>query len=351
MMLQRGDGLDTPRLDFEAWRALLRSNCGGEVDVTEPNAFAGWMRPLRVNGLAAAAVKIQWGVAAVDLGCSAHRVERTHKDVRRDGVDHHLIIYQVAGQSALTQNDQTVQLAVGDVALVDATRPVKYFTNCRSVQWLTLRLPRKTVLSHLGFEPQGGVGRHGTRAGRLLFDLVRDTDNGDGSASSRADSYMQLAVYDLVGALFAPSDSFSVSRHTDRLFVRIRDVIKDGFADPDFGPRAVAAEAGISLRYLQKLFTARGSTCSEFIYSLRLDHAAHLLRRRASLATNQPLSEIAYACGFGDYSHFARKFHHRFGRAPGTHAPPHDRRADKATVRASTGESASEAHDIQPPAI
>jgi AraC family transcriptional regulator, positive regulator of tynA and feaB len=77
------------------------------------------------------------------------------------------------------------------------------------------------------------------------------------------------------------------------------------------------AESGISLRYLQKLFTARGSTCSEFIYSLRLDHAARLLQRRASLATGQPLSEIAYVCGFRDYTHFARKFRQRFGYSPG----------------------------------
>src|SRR6266436_4751093 len=118
------DSLDTPRLDFEAWRALFRSNCGGEVEVTEPNAFAGWIRPLSVSGLAAAAVKIQWDSAVVDLGCNVHRVEP--RGVRRDGVDQHLFLYQIAGQSALTQNDQAVRLAVGDVALVDATRPVTY---------------------------------------------------------------------------------------------------------------------------------------------------------------------------------------------------------------------------------
>jgi AraC-like DNA-binding protein len=56
----------------------------------------------------------------------------------------------------------------------------------------------------------------------------------------------------------ATPDPPPVSRHADRLFARIRDVIKDGFADADFGAREVAAEAGISLRYLQKLFTARG---------------------------------------------------------------------------------------------
>ena len=102
-----------------------------------------------------------------------------------------------------------------------------------------------------------------------------------------------------------------ISSRTDPLFARIRGVIKDRFADPDFGPLEVAAETGISLRYVQKLFAERGSTCSELVYSIRLDHAAHLLLRRASLDTGQPLSEIAYACGFRDYTHFARKFRHR----------------------------------------
>ena len=133
------------------------------------------------------------------------------------------------------------------------------------------------------------------------------------------DPYMQMTVYDLLGALFGPSDPWPVSRHADKLFARIRGIINDGFADPDFGPCEVATEAGISLRYTQKLFTERNSTCSDFIYSVRLDHAARLLSRRASLGTSQPLSEIAYACGFSDYTHFARKFRRRFGHPPGAH--------------------------------
>src|SRR5258705_13030552 len=80
---QSGDSLDTPRLDFEAWGALLRSNCGGEVEVTEPNAFAGWMGPLSVSGLAAFAVKIQWDSAVVGPGCDVHRVGRKARDSGR----------------------------------------------------------------------------------------------------------------------------------------------------------------------------------------------------------------------------------------------------------------------------
>jgi AraC family transcriptional regulator, positive regulator of tynA and feaB len=129
-----------------------------------------------------------------------------------------------------------------------------------------------------------------TPAARLLFDLVRGADQDGESAFSPADSYMQLAVYDLLGALFAPCDPSPVSRHADKLFARIRGVIRDGFADPDFGPREVAAVTGISLRYLQKLFTARGLTCSEFIYALRLDYADRLLHRRG-FAPNKPAIE------------------------------------------------------------
>ena len=118
-------------------------------------------------------------------------------------------------------------------------------------------------------------------------------------------------------------------------------MIKDGFSDPDFGPVEVAAEAGISLRYLQKLFTERGSTCSEFIYSLRLGYAARLLHRRAFLATKQPVSEIAYASGFRDYTNFARKFRRRFGHTPGSHSGEH---AEPGRIH--TAESASLAHDV-----
>jgi AraC family transcriptional activator of tynA and feaB len=339
-MLQSDGVPGTPLLDFEAWSALLRRICGRySPEGVEPNAFVGWALALNVYGL-----------AAMDIGWNARRVERTQRDVRLDGVEHYYALFQVSGKSVMTQNDQTVQLAAGDVVLVDAARPVTYFRNDISAQWLSLRLPRRSLISHLGFEPQGGSCRRGgTPAGRLLFDLVRDADTDHGLPFSSADSYMRLAVYDLVGALFAPSDPRPISRPTGKLFARICGAIKDGFSDPDFGPVGAAAEAGISLRYLQKLFTERGSTCSEFIYSLRLDHAAHLLNRRALLGTGQPLSEIAYACGFRDYAHFARKFRHRFGYPPGAHAG-HGQSASDGIVRAGTVESASSAHDVQPPA-
>jgi AraC-like DNA-binding protein len=130
---------------------------------------------------------------------------------------------------------------------------------------------------------------------------------------------MQLVVYDLIGEIFTPSNPKAVSPYRDKQFDRVCAIIKGRFANPDLRPREVAAEAGFSLRYLQKLFTQRGSTCTRYIDSLRLEHAARLLRRRALTRTRQPISAIAYASGFNDYSYFSQKFRQRFGAAPSAH--------------------------------
>jgi AraC family transcriptional regulator, positive regulator of tynA and feaB len=184
------------QLDYEGWRDLLRSMCGRYYsEGIEPISFSGWVRPINVRGF-----------TALDIGSNAQRVERTYQDVRRDGADHYFALFLASGQLAMIHNDQAVRLAVGDVALVDAARPVTYSAE-NGEQWNTvsLSLPRQSLVSYLGFEPQGGLyRRRGTPAGRLLFDLIRNSDHGEESALSPADSYMQLAVYDLVGALFAP---------------------------------------------------------------------------------------------------------------------------------------------------
>jgi AraC-like DNA-binding protein len=197
-------------------------------------------------------------------------------------------------------------------------------------------------------EPQGGLRRRdGTLAGRLLFNLVLDTVNNIVPSSTRTEPYMQLAIYDLLGALFAGSDPSPISPYTDKLFTRVCGIIKDRFTDPDLGPPEVAKDVGISLRYLQKLFAVRGSTCSHFIQSLRLDHAAHLLHRRTLMQKRQPLSEIAYACGFLDYNNFARAFRHRSGYPPGAAGGHEGRMLQVDGVKSTSAPSCSHARSCR----
>jgi AraC-like DNA-binding protein len=311
-----GNVFETPKLPCEAWRETYRLACGRRFspDGVEPTPFSGWARGGRV-----------FGFKTLDAASNTTTMRRSYRDVRLDGVDDYFVLFQVDGKTILVDhNDGSARLAAGNVILGDAARPWTAVADEKVDTWncTLINLPRRALTSHLGFDPKGGLCRSSAApAGRLLLDLIRNSDRDEGSEFSPGDSYMQLVIYDLVGALFAPSEPGPVSRRTDKLFTRISGVIRDSFADPDFGPAEVAAKARISLRYLHKLFMERGLTCRESIYSRRLDYAAHLLHRRASLATDQPLSDIAHACGFTDYTHFARKFRHRYGQAPGTYSP------------------------------
>jgi AraC family transcriptional regulator, positive regulator of tynA and feaB len=329
------DALSKPQLDYEAWRELLQKVCARyNPEGVQPGAFTGWIRLIDVCGF-----------KAVDAGCNAPRVERDHRDIRLDGADDYFALIRFRGQALMRQDEQALRLAVGDAVLVDATRPVKFFDE---EPWhnFALKLPRQELVTHLGFDPQGGlVHLNETPAGRLLLQLIQSSKQEPPWEALSANPYMQLVVYDLVGALFAPSDQSSGSRHTEKLFARVQGIVKEGLVDPNFGPAEVAARTGISLRYLQKLFTERGSTCSEFIYSMRLDHAARLLNRRESLRSDQPLSEIAFACGFRDYTHFARKFRHRFGHAPGAHVGKMVEPGGRALVRSDADECTLTAQD------
>ena len=310
------DFLSTAELDYDGFSDALRQGWGRySAKAIEPGAFTSRIRSRSVCGF-----------AAMDLTCNAYCVERTERDVRLDDMEHYCASFQIAGGSTVIQNDQVVKLGAGDMVLVDSARPVTYASGHGDQygQWFCLQLPRTSLVSHLGFEPRpGSRGRQQTQAGRLLHQLFLGAAIDDGiPMSTPADAYMQLAVYDLLGALFAPSDPTPVVLRTDKLFARVCRIVRGRFADPDLAPCEVAAEAGISLRYLQKLFTVRGSTCSHYISSLRLEHAARLLERRALMNTGQPLSAIAYACGFRDYNHFARGFRQRFGCTPGAAGTP-----------------------------
>jgi AraC-like DNA-binding protein len=337
VMRESDDLISRQLVDYATWSDLVRSVAGWHnLDGIEPNSCAGWLRPLSVSGLMAA-----------DICRDGGRVERTYRDICLDGLDCYRAVIQIAGQSRIYQNDQAVQLSVGDVALIDSAQPMTCVSEGSSTRWLSVFLPRRSLIDNIGFEPFAVACRRGELpAARLLHEVALNALKGGAVESPPGDSYMRLVVYDLLGALFAPSDlSPRLSRRANNLFMRVRGVVRNRFADADFGPAEAATELGISLRYLQKLFTQRGTTCTDYINSLRLNHAARLLDRRALLRASEPLSAIAYACGFNDYTHFARKFRQRFGHSPGTHSGAPGR-ARNGAVCSGADESASRTHEV-----
>jgi AraC family transcriptional activator of tynA and feaB len=294
-------------LKFEQWLELTTLSCSRHhTNIGDGQPFQGWLQLLDICGIKAA-----------DMGCNARMIERTSRDARLDGADYFCVGLQLRGSASLVQNECSFRADPGDVVVCDVSRPVQYHPMGGTINLLSLQLPRSSCITHFGFEPAAGVRRPGdSLAARLLRQVVECAQFQNGALDRETEPHFDMVVYDLVRALLGVGDWPSISRHSDALFKRICLIVERHFTDPDFGPLETAAEAGISLRYLQKLFTCRGSTCSLYIQSRRLERAFALLKRRVT-SGGPSIAEIAWASGFGDPNHFHRLFRQRFGHTPG----------------------------------
>src|ERR1700739_2572095 len=165
MMHPNDDFLSAPKLDYDGFRAAMREDWGWFTPARETNIFASKVRTRRVCGF-----------AAVDLTCNATRLERTELDIRHDNMEYYFVTVQDSGESIIIHNDRVVTITAGDVLLLDSTRPVTFISPAQdSARWLGLQVPRKDLVSYLGFEPQGGVcGPRQAQASRLLCQFALD---------------------------------------------------------------------------------------------------------------------------------------------------------------------------------
>jgi AraC-like DNA-binding protein len=79
-------------------------------------------------------------------------------------------------------------------------------------------------------------------------------------------------------------------------------------------PAAVAAQLGLSVRYLHRLLEPTGRSFAEHLLAQRLERAAGMLREGA--CAHLRIAEIAARAGFSDISHFNRSFRRAFGDTP-----------------------------------
>jgi len=88
------------------------------------------------------------------------------------------------------------------------------------------------------------------------------------------------------------------------------DLTKDGALTPG----RIAEEHGVSLRYLQKLFTLSGKTFSNYVRTRRLERCrAELI---SPLYADLSITEICYRWGFNASAHFSRAFRAHYNASP-----------------------------------
>ncbi len=101
----------------------------------------------------------------------------------------------------------------------------------------------------------------------------------------------------------------TVASPDERFLMKAMEVVERNISNPDFDIESFADETGVSRMQLYRKFNALTSmTVKEFVRSIRLKRAAQLLLER-----KMTVSEIAFAVGFRDLSHFRKCFSREFG--------------------------------------
>lgn len=107
--------------------------------------------------------------------------------------------------------------------------------------------------------------------------------------------------------------------NNEQLMERIVKVTKERLTDPDFNVEALAADVGISRVQLhRKVKEMMGITVGDFIRNLRLQQAARLLEQG-----DLNISQITYAVGLTNPTHFSAAFKKYFGVTPKLYMQKH----------------------------
>lgn len=110
-----------------------------------------------------------------------------------------------------------------------------------------------------------------------------------------------------------------LSSPDERFLQKAIDVIEANIADPDLDIERFASEIGVSrMQLYRKLNALTEMTVKEFVRSIRLKRAAQLLVQR-----KLNISEVAYAVGFRDLSHFRKCFRQEFGMSASEYVDKH----------------------------
>ena len=224
------------------------------------------------------------------------------------------LVYMRSGGITLRQNGREASLGAGEALLFSHLDNFSFVTSEFSEAYL-VALPSAWIERWLP-DPYACIIRPLVRTSRWSA-AINGLLHGVAHAVEEGLPLPAHLVGDQLGgciALMCEGMESEETTHRRRLLHQIRRTLTSRFADPDLTPAAIAAQHGISVRYLHILFAATGTSVGRELRTIRLARVRAMLEDTACRSLT--VSEIAYACGFNDPGYLARCFAQEFGRSP-----------------------------------
>ncbi|MDP4271724.1 MAG: DNA-binding response regulator, partial [Bacteroidota bacterium] len=111
--------------------------------------------------------------------------------------------------------------------------------------------------------------------------------------------------------------------HDQVLLEKIMKIINDNIANPELNVETLAVGTGMSRVHMhRKLKELTNQSARDLIRTIRLQQAGEILKSQ-----KQSISDVAYALGFSNLSHFSNSFREFYGMSPSEYAEKY--RGDK----------------------
>ena len=253
------------------------------------------------------------GAVLANIAANAQRLRR-HPAEGDPGI---LLILLRGGRAELTAPSRAIELAEGDLAVVDLASEWQLGWR-HAFDATLLAVPRAPLMARLGRKRVGLPAALGSTVAataarsvlRALGTNLETMQQADLSAGEIAT--IELIASALLAELKAPEGEMTAVQSAH--FRRVAAAIDRQLANPDLTPADIARQEGMSARYLQRLFERRGESFSDYVRGQRLE------RCRADLIdpnhAGDSIAAIGLRWGFRDQAHFSRTFSATFGHTP-----------------------------------
>ena len=217
--------------------------------------------------------------------------------------------------STMTHRGAEFTLRPGSIVLLKLDEPFFAADGSNRKQFTNVHFPMETLRAMVpGVEAM--VGRELEPGGALSLAMdYSDLLLKHPAAVEEAGMAIAAHLLDLAAIGLGASGDLAVEAQRGGLrAVRLKAVLtilQRRFSEPDFSSQKLAAEAGLSERYVNELLYEAGASFTTRLNELRMRKAADLLARKEGR-----ISDIAFECGFNDLSYFNRCFRRRFGLTP-----------------------------------
>lgn len=292
---------------FERWQNALLDACGDYETrmARQGGLFIGEISARRHAGLSMACIRTNAG-----------RISKRYRPDRNDDRQCFLVA-QRSGYTRVEQGGQTVNLAPGDVFIMDSASDCD-MQPMGLIEHVSISLPRDQVAHSLkNKRVLFGKVSSGCFSGttlRLILNQFYHQERATGD-SPRETEAMVSAFCSLLGSSLLGSETDDCSSVMgSNLLDQVRGIIDGCLAHTSLTPVMIAQRAGISVRHLYRLFEEQGDSVCRYIQRSRLQRSADDLANLTG--RDESITAIAYKWGFTDSAHFSRSFKKQFQLSP-----------------------------------